>query len=92
MNAVQELYRKQANALIPKFARRNMEAFYCDTAQEAKDLVLSMIPEGSVVTSGGSVTLEQTGIFRELQSEKYTYVARSFSDNPQEVHYGEEFF
>ena len=85
MNAVQELYRKQANALIPKFARRNMEAFYCDTAQEAKDLVLSMIPEGSVVTSGGSVTLEQTGIFRELQSEKYTYVARSLSDDPKEV-------
>ena len=85
MNTVQELYRKQANALIPKFARRNMEAFYCDTAQEAKDLVLSMIPEGSVVTSGGSVTLEQTGIFRELQSEKYTYVARSFSDDPKEV-------
>ncbi len=85
MNTVQELYRKQANALIPKFARRNMEAFYCDTAQEAKDLVLSMIPEGSVVTSGGSVTLEQTGIFQELQSEKYTYVARSFSDNPKEV-------
>lgn len=85
MNAVQELYRKQAKALIPKFARRNMEAFYCDTAQEAKELVLSMIPEGSVVTSGGSVTLEQTGIFQELQSEKYTYVARSFSDDPKEV-------
>ena len=32
MNAVQELYRKQAKALIPKFVRRNMEAFYCDTA------------------------------------------------------------
>ena len=44
-----------------------------------------MIPEGSVVTSGGSVTLEQTGIFQELQNEKYTYVARSFSDDPKEV-------
>lgn len=85
MNAVQELYRRQAKALIPKFARRNMEAFYCDTAQEAKDLVLSMIPDGSVVTSGGSVTLEQTGIFQALQSEKYSYVARSFSDDPKEV-------
>ncbi len=67
MNAVQELYRKQAKALIPKFARRNMEAFYCDTAQEAKEYVLSLIPEGSAVTSGGSVTLEQTGIMQELQ-------------------------
>ena len=85
MNQVRELYRKQAKALVPKFARRNMEAFYCDTAQEAKELVLSMIPEGSVVTSGGSVTLEQTGILQEIQSEKYTYVARSFSSDPKEV-------
>ncbi len=85
MSAVQELYRKQAKALIPKFARRNMEAFYCDTAQDAKELVLSMIPEGSVVTSGGSVTLEQTGILQELKTEKYTYVSRSFSNDPKEV-------
>ena len=62
MDIIKENYRRQAEALIPKFARRNMEAFYCDTAEEAKKLVLSMIPEGSTVTSGGSVTLEQTGI------------------------------
>lgn len=85
MSAKEEAYRKQAKTLIPRFARRNMEAFYCGTAQEAKDLVLSMIPEGSVVTSGGSVTLEQTGIFRELQTDKYSYVGRSFSDDPKEV-------
>lgn len=85
MNQVQEQYRRQAEALIPKFARRNMEAFYCGTSREAKELVLSMIPEGAVVTSGGSVTLEQTGIFQELQSDKYTYVARSFSSDPREV-------
>ena len=71
MDVMKEYYRKQAEALIPKFARRNMEAFYCETAEEAKTLVLSMIPEGSVVTSGGSVTLEETGIMEELKSDKY---------------------
>ncbi len=84
MSALKELYKKQAEALIPKFARRNMEAFYCETAQEAKELVISMIPEGSLVTSGGSVTLEQTGILQELQSDKYTYAARSRSKDPAE--------
>lgn len=85
MDIIKENYRRQAEALIPQFARRNMEAFYCDTAEEAKKLVLSMIPEGSAVTSGGSVSLEQTGIMEELKSSRYTYVARCFSADPKEV-------
>ena len=85
MDIIKENYRRQAEALIPKFAGRNMEAFYCDTAEEAKKLVLSMIPEGSTVTSGGSVTLEQTGIMEELKSSRYTYVARCFSADSKEV-------
>ena len=85
MSTLQDTYRKQAEELIPKFARRNMEAFYCGTAEEAKALVLSMIPEGSVVTSGGSVTLEQTGILQELQGSRYKYIARCFSKDPREV-------
>ena len=32
MSTLQDTYRKQAEELIPKFARRNMEAFYCGTA------------------------------------------------------------
>lgn len=85
MNGLQETRRRQAQTLIGKFARRNMEAFYCETAEDAKTLVLSMIPEGSVVTSGGSVTLDETGILRALQSEKYTYLKRSASTDPREI-------
>ena len=32
MDVMKEYYRKQAEALVPKFARRNMEAVYCETA------------------------------------------------------------
>ncbi len=85
MDTVKEVYRKQAESLMPKFARRNIEAFYCETAEEAKELVLSMIPEGSTVTSGGSATLEETGILQEIQSSRYTYIARCFSSDPKEV-------
>ena len=58
MNEIREIYRKQAESLVPKFARRNIEAVYCESAEDARELVLSMIPEGSTVTSGGSMTLE----------------------------------
>lgn len=85
MSIVQTIYKAQAESLIPKFARRNMEAFYCETAKEAKELVLSMIPEGSTVTSGGSVTLEEAGILQEIQSPRYNYIERCFSKEPGEV-------
>ena len=85
MNMVQETYRKQAEKLKVKFAQRNMEAFYCETAEDARELVLSMIPEGASVTSGGSVTLEQTGILPALRSEKYAYISRTASTDPKEV-------
>ena len=85
MDMVLEIYRKQAEALIPKFAKRGMEAFFCEDREAAKELVLSMIPEGSVVTSGGSMTLQETGILEEIQSSKYQYVARSRSKDLKEV-------
>ncbi len=85
MDVLKEIYRKQAETLIPRFAKRNMEAFYCETADDARKLVLSMIPEGSTVTSGGSMTLEEAGIMSELKTEKYHYIPRCFSSDPKEV-------
>ena len=41
---------KLAKAMINKLAARNMEGFYVQTKEEAKELALSLIPEGS---SGG---------------------------------------
>ena len=40
---------KLAKAMINKLAARNMEGFYVQTKEEAKELALSLIPEGSSV-------------------------------------------
>ena len=79
-----EYYRNLAETLIPRFAKRNMQAVYCETAEEAKQTVLSMIPEGSTVTNGGSVTLDETGILEVLKGSAYKYIARSTSADPKE--------
>ena len=39
-----------AERMIKNLARRNMQAFYCPTAQEAVSKVLELIPAGSSVT------------------------------------------
>ena len=85
MNPKQVYYQNLANTLIPQFAKRNMEACYCATSAEAKELVLSLIPKGSTVTNGGSMTLEETGILPALQTDDYAYVPRLKSDDKKAV-------
>jgi L-lactate utilization protein LutC len=44
----------------------NIEATVVDTAKEARQVVLELIPEGAEVHSGKSKTLEDTGLYHEL--------------------------
>lgn len=54
----------------------NMEAYYVKTAAEVKDFVANMIPEGAVVSNGGSVSLSQTGVLDLLAGGKYQFLDR----------------
>jgi predicted RNA-binding protein with PIN domain len=50
----------------------NIEAIVVATADEARDAVLALIPEGAEVHSGKSKTLEDVGLYRELvESGRY---------------------
>lgn len=50
-----------------------------ETLRQAHDMVLEMIPEGSEVFTGTSVTLEKTGLAQELnESGKYISVRQLF--------------
>ncbi len=61
-----------------------MDAYYVETAEEAKALALSLIPEGSVCASGGSVTLAETGILDAVKNGNYTYIDRMLPELTQE--------
>jgi hypothetical protein len=54
--------------LLKNLERRNMEAFYCPTRDEAHKKILEYIPESSSVGFCGSQTLEQLEIIEMLQS------------------------
>src|SRR4029077_10025247 len=50
----------------------NIEAIVVDTGAEAKDIVLSLVPEGAEVHSGKSKTLEDVGLYAEfMESGRY---------------------
>ena len=54
-----------------------MVAYYVENSCKAKELVTSLIPENSIVSFGGSVTLNESGIMEILRSGKYKLLDRS---------------
>jgi len=56
-----------AERIIKNMKRRNMEAFYCPTAEEAVKKVSESIADGSSVTWGGSMTIRDMGIPQVLK-------------------------
>ena len=54
-----------------------METFLVKTKEEAKALALSLIPEGAVCASGGSVTLKECAIVEAIKMGNYTYLDRN---------------
>ena len=53
---------KLAERLIKNLNRRHIEAFYCKTGAEAVNKVQDLIPDGSSVTWGGTMTVRDLGI------------------------------
>lgn len=59
-----------ADALIKNLGRRHIEAFYCSTGTEAAAKVMSLIPDGSSVTWGGTMTVRDLGLPQMLRDRK----------------------
>jgi len=67
----------ELEGLAAKLRERNFEVVIVRDGAEAKAEVLKRIPEGAVVHSGKSKTLEDAGLFQELMdNEAYDFVRR----------------
>ncbi len=69
--------RARVEKTLQNLKRNNMAAYYVDTKEEACELVRSLINKGDVISSGGSVTLKQTGVYDIITSSDYCYLDRS---------------
>lgn len=65
-----------AGKVIKGLESRNMSGYYAASKEEALKIALSLIPEGSKVAHGGSVTIEEIGLEEELKSGRYDYCER----------------
>ncbi len=86
MNAKKEFYKNLSNTVLKGFQKRFIEGYYCETKEEAKTLALSLVPEGSSASFGGSVTLDETGVLEALRNRSdITLYDRATGKTPEEV-------
>lgn len=84
-------YANTAKTIIENLKKRNMNGYYCQNAQEARELVKELIPEGASVTWGGSETMNETGIMDMLKESTYHLIDRKNAATPEDARklYGE---
>lgn len=64
---VKKANKVKAETVIKNLEKRNMKGYYCETVEEARNLVLSMINDDDVVSWGGSVTIDQLEVKPHLK-------------------------
>ena len=78
--------KQRVQTTMNNLKRNKMLPFYCDTKEEACALIKTLIQKGDTISSGGSVTLRQTGVYDVITSGDYNYLDRSAEGiTPEEV-------
>ena len=65
-----------AQKVIKGLASRNMTGYYAADADEAREIALSIIPEGSTVTMGGAMSAHQIGLVDAIKAGNYNFIDR----------------
>lgn len=73
-----------AEKLIKALESRNMEGYYAKTKEEALAKALELIPEGSSVSWGGSMSVKEIGLNQALHEGNYEVYDRDGCSNPEE--------
>lgn len=76
--------RMLAEKVIKGLQSRNMEGFYAETKEEALKLALELIPEGSSIGWGGSMSIEEIGLKKAVCEGDYVVYNRDICKNPEE--------
>lgn len=71
MNAKEQYYENAANTIIKNLEKRQMEGYYCRTSEDAVKKALELMPAGSSVGWGGSMTLTESGLMDAVKKGDY---------------------
>lgn len=84
MSILDKQYELMGNKLVEQFKKRNMTGYYVATKEEALKKALELIPEGSVVSWGGSQTINEIGLRDAVINGNYKVIDRDSAATPEE--------
>ncbi len=81
-----QLANKQlAEQVLKKMELRGFKGYYCDSSDDAVELLKEIIPAHASVSFGGSETLKECGAAELLKNGTYNFIDRSTAHSPDEV-------
>lgn len=85
MTPKQQAYETLAKTMIKNFEKRNIDAFYCPTKEDAVTLAMELMKEGGTVSMGGSATVRESGLLDAIQStSSMRFIDRDAAKTPEE--------
>lgn len=72
----QKYHQTIAETVIKNLEKRQMKGYYCPDKESAVQLALELMPKGSSVAWGGSMTLVETGLLEKIRTEDYQVLDR----------------
>ena len=72
-----ESFATTAQTLIKNLEKNKMDGYFCEDSNKAVELVKELVPEGSSIGWGGSVTFAETGAKAALEQGNYNMLDRA---------------
>lgn len=80
----QKYYENISKTIIKNLEKRQIEGYYCSDKKSAMQKALELIPKGSSIGFGGSITLEEIGLMDAIKSGNYKIIDRNNATNLEE--------
>ncbi len=85
MTPKQLSYEKTAATIIKNFEKRQIKGYYCPDSASAVQKALELIPEGSSVAWGGSMSVIDSGLMAAVKNGPYQIIDRDLAKTPQDM-------
>lgn len=76
MTPKQLAFQTAAQTTIQNLKKRNMEGYFFEDSASCVKAITDLIPDGSIISWGGSETIKECGLMDALQTGNYTLIDR----------------
>ncbi len=85
MTPKQQAYQTLGNSMIKNFAKRNIEAFYCATKEDAVKTAMEIMKDGGSVGMGGTESVKEAGLLDAVKNAEHLhFIDRNLATTPAE--------